>query len=459
MGASQLDPFFNPKAVAVIGATDNPTKLGYIIYRGLIRSGYQGQVIPVNIKEPIIHGVKAKRTVLETSENVDLAIVVIPAKYVIKTMYEIAEKGIKNVVIVSGGFKELGGEGEAIEQRLRDIIKRHNIRVIGPNCIGVFDAKTRVESFFQSPERMLRPKPGSIAFLTQSGTYGCSFLEQIAESPLGISKFVSYGNRVDVDEAELIEYFAEDPQTKIIALYVEGLDNGSRFLRAAKRITAKKPIIVLKAGRTEQGSLAAKSHTGWLGGTYQIYQAAFRQARIHVAETFTDLFDKTKALAMQPVAKGPNVGMVSNGMGPMVMAIDNMVKLGLSLARLSSESMLLLSNVLSKYHGLKNPVDITGSATANDYRIALEILIDDPNVDIVIPFFVFQDTPLEESIVDELAHLNTKGKPILGSAYGGPYTRKMSNKVESVGIPMFPLPSRAVSAAYALYYQGKVMQG
>ena len=452
--SSSLAPFFHPTGIGVIGVSNNPLRLGSIIYSGLMQSGFQGPVIPINPKQPVIKGVTALKSVLDLPDTVDLVMIAIPATKILPVFREIGKKGIKNVVIISGGFKELGGQGAQIESDLRVFIRQEGIRVIGPNCIGVFDARTRVESFFQDPHRMLRPQAGSVAFLTQSGTYGCSFLEQIAESPLGVTSFVSYGNRIDVDEADLIEYFAGDPETKVIAMYLEGLENGRRFFEAAKRVTKSTPIVILKSGRSPRGAQATKSHTGWLGGEDAVYRGVFQQAHLHQAASFRDLFDKTKALAMQPVARGANVGMIGNGMGPMVMAIDALSEQNIPLPPLSASSIEQLRVQLPHYPGLSHPIDITGSATMADYKIGLRILIEDPQIDIIMPFFVFQDTPLEESIVDLLGSLNTYGKPILGCAAGGPFSQKLSNQIETQGIPMYPFPIQAISAAHALYYQG-----
>lgn len=456
---TQFDKFFKAKSVAVIGASSKPGKIGYEVLRNLACFEYKGKVFPVNPARNEILGLKCYPSVLDIPEKIDLAVLVIPAEHTPKVVEECGKKGITNIVIISGGFKELGEHGKELEEKTAEIARKYGIRIIGPNCIGVFDSKTRLDTFFQSRERMIRPPPGPIAFLTQSGTYGCAFLEWAAESGIGISKFVSYGNRIDVDEADLLRYLAADEDTKVIAIYLEGLGNGKKFIEAAKDVVKKKPVIVLKGGRTKEGAKAAQSHTGWLGGEERIYRGAFKQAGIIWADTFEELFDMAKALAMQPPAQGPRVAMVSNGAGPMVQAVDACIEKGLKIAKLSQETISKLKERLPPFYIVNNPVDVTGSANSKDYKIVLEAFLEDINVHILMPFFVFQDTPLDEGIIDVMKEINEKSnKPIVVGAAGGPYTRKMSKILEKIGIPVYPIPERTVAAAYALYSYGKIKE-
>ena len=449
-----MDYFFKARSVAVVGASSTPGKIGHEIFRSLSQYGFKGKVYPVNPKAKEILNIKCYPNILEIPEKIDLAVIALPSKFIPKLIEECGQKDVKACVIVSGGFKELGGDNKKIEEDTVKTAKKYGIRIIGPNCIGIFDSETKIDTFFQSHERMLRPPPGPVSFITQSGTFGCTMLEWAAESKLGINKFVSYGNRCDIDEADLIRYLGEDPNTKVIAIYVEGFGNGRKFLEAVKEVIPEKPIVALKSGRTELGSKAALSHTGWLAGSYSICEAALRQFDITIAQNFEELFDMTKALAMQPSAEGNSVAMVTNGAGPCVMAIDECVERKIDLATYSEDTYKNLKKTLPPYCIVSNPVDLTGSATSNEYKVSMERLLKDPNVDLLMPFFVFQDTPLDENIVNVVPEMQKYRKPIICCASGGHYTRKQSRTLEEKGTPVYPTPERAVAAVYALIARG-----
>ena len=392
---------------------------------------------------------------LDIPGTIDLAVLTIPARTAPLIIDECGRKDVRAIVIVSGGFKEVGIR--ELESQTVDTASKYGIRIIGPNCIGVLDGHSRLDTFFQAHERMLRPKPGSVAFLTQSGTFGTTILEWVAEADIGISKFVSYGNRCDVDEGDLVEFLGEDPETSVIGIYVEGLDNGRKLYERARQVTLRKPIVILKSGRTNLGSKAAKSHTGWLAGSYEIAKAAFEQAGIIVANDVEQLYDIVKALAMQPVPKGRNIVMVTNGAGPCVMAADKIEEYEMELAPMYDATRSALKNSLPSYCLVsETTVDLTGSATSKDYETALQILAGDPSVHVLMPFFVFQDTPLDEGIVDTTARLLSSGKTIVCCAAGGPYTKKMSKAIEAHGVPVYETAERAVAAVNALIIQAKV---
>jgi len=450
-----LDNFFKAQSVAVIGASTTPGKIGHEVLRSLVEYGYRGRVYPVNPRATEILGLKCYRTLTEIPDRVDLAVFTIASTLAPDIMEECGNKGVRNVVIISGGFKELGGAYRELEERMVATAKRYGIRIIGPNCIGVYDSTTKLDTFFQSKERMARPSPGPVAFLTQSGTFGCSMIEWLAESGIGVSKLVSYGNRCDVDEADLIRYLAEDPATTVISIYIEGLGDGRKFFETARNVAPRKPILVLKSGRTERGAVAAKSHTGWLAGSYNVHSAAFKQAGIVSASNFEELFDITKVAVLQPPPRGNRIAMVTNGAGPCVMAADESAKYGVEPANYESKTYDELKSKLSPFCVIGNPVDLTGSATSQDYKIAIDALLRDGNVDVIMPFFVFQDTPLDEGIVEVIAQSNNRGKPIICCASGGEYTRKMSSLIESRGIPVYPIPERAIVAVQTLVRLGQ----
>jgi len=437
--STNMDLFFNAKSVALIGASPEIGKIGNSVLETLVKHDYKGKVYPVNAKGyPEIMGVPAYKSLNDIKDPIDVVVVTVDLKFVPDLLKICGDKSVHNVVIISGGGKELGGERAAIEQQVKELSSQLNIRIIGPNCIGMFNGENRLDCAFQGHERMLRPKNGNVAFLSQSGTIGIAFMEH--SFPFGMSKMVSYGNRSDVDEADMIWYLSEDPQTKVIGLYVEGLGDGRKFVNTAKKVISdrRKPIIVFKNGRTTRGAKQAASHTGSLGGTYSVVKGAFSQNGIISVDSYDELTASLKALSWQPVPKGNRVAMVTNGAGPIIAAIDQFERLGLQVANLSEESMKSFKSHYPATYVIGNPCDVTGSANADDYKFAIQTFMDDPNVDIVMPWFVFQDDPLEEKIVDILAEFNRQGKkPILVGALGGPFTQKMANRLEENNVPVY----------------------
>ncbi|MHA1617333.1 MAG: acetate--CoA ligase family protein [Candidatus Njordarchaeales archaeon] len=460
----EIDGFFNPESIAVIGASATPGKIGYAVLKNLLEF-YEagGKLYPINPTRDEILGLKCYKSILNVPGSVDMAVIVVRSKMVPQIIDQCGKKGVKNIVIISGGFKELGGKFRDLEAEALEVARKYGIRIIGPNCIGVYDPRTKVDTFFQPKERMLRPKPGNVAFLTQSGTYGIILLEWSAMDELGISKFVSYGNKMDVDEADILMYLKDEPYTEVVGIYLEGLGDGRKFFQAAREFTKKKPLIILRGGWSEAARRAALSHTGFLGGKGRIYEAAFKQAGVIIARTLEELYDMVKALARQKYAKGPRVAMISNGAGPMVQAVDAVSVEGLKLAELESSTKEELRKNLSPFTIVENPVDLTGSATPEDYKVAMDILLDDPNVDMLFVFFVHQNAPMDKSIIDVMREINKKardlGKTVLAGAAGGPYTQSLNKEMEKAGIPTYPIPERLVRAAKALYLWGKNVSG
>jgi 3-hydroxypropionyl-CoA synthetase (ADP-forming) len=452
-----LENFFRAESVALIGASSTPGKIGNAVLDSLLKHDYQGQVYPINPSRDEIMGAKTYPSLADISEQVDLAVATIDLRLVPEVIETCAAKGIHNLVVISGGGKELGGERTELEADIRRLAKTHDVRVVGPNCIGVFDGQTRLDTFFQVQERMLRPKAGPVAMLTQSGTIGAAFLEDVVD--IGVSKFVSYGNRTDVDEADLLAYLAGDPKTNLIAIYVEGLEDGRKFLDTARVVTQKKPVVIFKVGRTEQAARASLSHTGFFGGSYRVAQGAFKQAGLIAVDSYEELVAMTKALAMQPPAKGPRVAMISNGAGTMVQGIDLLKSYDLEMPELSPESLRKLGDVYPSFYVVQNPIDVTGSATSTDYEVGIETCMQDPQVDIVMPWFVFQDTPLGEDIVQKLGRLTrTYDKPILvGAIGGGPFTIRMSRAIEAEGVPVFHSVREWIAAARGVAFRSPQM--
>ena len=447
--SSYMDLFFNARSVALIGASPEAGKVGNSVLHSLAKHDYKGKVFPVNAKGyQEIMGIKAFKSLDDINEPVDVVVVTVDLKFVPDLLRSCGRKNIHNMVIISGGGKELGGDRAAIENEIKKLSSEQKVRIIGPNCIGMFNAENRLDCAFQGHERMLRPKRGEVAFLSQSGTIGIAFME--TSDSFGMSKMISYGNRSDVDEADMIWYLGEDPSTKVIGLYVEGLGDGRKFMNAAKRVILErnKPILVFKNGRTIRGAKQAASHTGSLGGSYNVVRGALEQARIISLDSYEELTGSLKALTWQPVPRGNRVAMITNGAGPVIAAIDNFERLGLAVAEISNKTIKDLKEHYPPTFVIGNPCDITGSATADDYRFAIQAFMDDPSVDIIMPWFVFQDDPLEESIVDVLQGFQKQRlKPILVGAMGGPFTQKISKRIEDTNVPVYQSVITWVTAA------------
>lgn len=322
------------------------------------------------------------------------------------------------------------------------------MRIIGPNCIGVFSAENGFDTFFQAREAMKRPGPGPVAFMTQSGTYGVTLLELMDENSIGVSKFISFGNKVDVNEIDMLEYLKNDKNTKIVSAYIESFSDGRKFYSLAKEVSVQKPIVVLKAGRTVQGQMAAKSHTGALAENHSIFEGAMKQAGVIVVDDIEDMVDVIKIMAHQPLPNGGNVLLLTNGAGPCVVTADAIgMSKNLRMANLTDGQKQNLKKILPEYSIISNPLDLTGSATPKWYENALEILKDAPNIDIFVLYFVIPNAPIYRNI-NELFELFKKNwnKPIIAVMAGGSYTNEISKKLENMHIPVLPTARRLVNA-------------
>ncbi|HYY51179.1 MAG TPA: acetate--CoA ligase family protein [Nitrososphaeraceae archaeon] len=459
--SSYLDLFFNAKSIALIGASPEAGKIGNSVFESLVKHEYKGKVFPVNAKGySEILGVRAFKSLDDIDDNIDVVVVTVDLKFVPELLKSCGRKGIHNMVIISGGGKELGGERAAIEQQIKELSNQLRVRIIGPNCIGMFNGENRLDCAFQGHERMIRPKKGEVAFLSQSGTVGIAFME--TSDSFGTSKMVSYGNRSDVDEADMIWYLSEDPQTKVIGLYVEGFGNGRKFMNTAKQVISerKKPILVFKNGRSARGAKQAASHTGSLGGSYMVVKGAFDQAGIISVDSYEELTGSLKAFAWQPIPNGNKVAMITNGAGPIIGAIDHFERLGLQIAELTEHTVNALKEHYPTTYVVGNPCDVTGSASADDYRFAIQAFMDDPNVDIIMPWFVFQDDPLEETIVEVLANFQKmRKKPMLVGTMGGPFTEKISRRIEDANVPVYFSVITWVTAAASIANWSQISKG
>ena len=461
METPNLDFLFYPKSVAVIGASHVPGKVGNAIMRS-ITLRFNGKVYAVNVKggEIEVNGKKFKvyRSIKDIPDEIDVAVIAVPAKFVPDVIDECGEKGVKGAIVISAGFKEAGRAD--LEEELVRRAKKWGIRLVGPNCLGVTNLENGFDCNFNPPERQARPPFGKVAFMSQSGAFGAAILDWAAREKIGMSKFISLGNMADLDESDFMAYLGEDPKTGVITGYLEGVKNGRKFLETARSVTLKKPVVILKSGRTEAGAKAAASHTGSLAGSYAIYRAAFEQSGVLEAKTMRQLFNYAKALALQQPAGGNRVAIVTNGGGAGVMMSDGLLERGLKLAELSEETLEkfkrdIEAGKLPAHMAYKNPIDVIGDAPSSRYEIAMRYALEDENVDVLVVIALFQSPALDEGIIDAMEKMEAYGKPIVFIAPGGDYPHKMARNIEMKGIPVYETTEDAVDAVYALVKYGE----
>ncbi len=451
--AAVLKEFFSPESVAVIGASRHPGKIGHEILWNFARGFYEGKTFPINPHSENILELKTYKSVLDVPDKVDLAVIAIPAESVAAALKECVKKKVPAVVIISGGFAEVGEDGKNREEELKKIIKNSNTKIIGPNCVGIYDSKTQVDTLFLSRSRLLRPRKGNIAFVSQSGAVGTTIMDYLAANGLGLSKFISYGNQIDVDETDLLELLGDDGETKVIAAYVEGLKDGCKFMEVARKL--KKPLIVLKAGKTSRGSAAVVSHTGALAGSAEIYSGAFKQVGAIEAGNWEEMFDFAKAFSMQPIPRGNKIAVVTDGGGFGVLATDAAERNNLVLPE-PSQKLLQEFKGFPAHASLKNPIDLTGDADAEWYKLAVESCLASDEFDAVLVITLFQVPALSAGVDDALIELSRKyNKTIVACAAGSHYTQQLVRKLEAGGIPVYPTPERAVGALRAMLAHAK----
>lgn len=444
-----LDKFFTPKSVAIIGASRSQTKPGGVVVNNLIKFGYEGKIFPVNPKAEKIEGLKSYASVRDIPGKVDLAVVVVPAPIVAKVVAECGNKGIDSAIVLSGGFGEIGEHKR--EAELRQVAEKSGVRIIGPNCVGVLNTYAKLDTMFLPRYRMATPQKGRISLLTQSGAFGATCVDWAARQKLGFSKMASYGNKVDVDEVELLRYLGTDKETDVIMMYVEGMTNGREFIKVAREVSETKPIVMVKSGRTTQGAKAVQSHTGSLAGADRIYDAAFREAGVIRAEGIEKMLDYSKALSRQPAANGNRIQIVTCGGGFGVMATDRIESAGLKLAKMETKTKKMLDKHFPEHVVVKNPIDLTGDATPEMFETALRESLADKNVDGVIAIFLFQLPKLSYSLVNMVEGiLKDFEKPVLGVSAGSEFSAMHLHLLEEAGLPMYPTPERAVDAMVSL---------
>jgi len=449
-----LEEFFHPKSVAVIGASTSPGKLGYAVLENLIEGGYVdvGTIYPINPKADEILGQKAYPSVLDVPGDIDLAAVVIPYKYVPAVLEECGKKKIPAVVIISAGFREAGMEGLERELELVEISEKYNIRLIGPNCLGIIDTYTPINASFSAGT----PPKGPMAFMSQSGALGTAILDWAQAGRLGLSKFVSLGNKADVSEIDLLEAWMNDKDTNVILIYSEGLPNGQKFIEVAREATKLKPVVAIKSGVTKSGSRAVSSHTGSLAGSEQAYQAAFQQAGVLRAPDMASMFDMALALGYQPLLKNDNIAIITNAGGPGILATDALERSGMSLARMQVETIQELEKFLPDAASAANPVDVLGDAKSDRYQFALDTVVKDPNVDgimVVLTPQAMTEIPETAKAVGELS--KKIDKPVLACFMGEAKVEQGIRILKEYDDPNYSFPERASLAFRAMsQYRG-----
>ncbi|MBM4055624.1 MAG: CoA-binding protein [Planctomycetes bacterium] len=443
-----LEHFFSPKTVVVVGASREKGKVGHDILKNLVQYGYKGRIYPVNPKAEEIVGLKTYSGLNEIHDKLDLAIIVVPAHCVGEIIDECAEKKIDSIIVISAGFKESGVEGAIREQYLYQKITRHSMRLLGPNCLGLIDTQSCLNASFAAD----MPEKGNIAFFSQSGALCTAILDWAADECVGFSKFISMGNKTDINEVDLINAMHEDENTKVILGYLEGVKNGKDFIAVARKVSKKKPLILVKSGGTAAGSKAASSHTGTLAGSERAFDAAFKQSGVIRAHTIEQLFDFARIFSYQQLPKGARVALVTNAGGPGIIAADAIERSVLKMAELSKDTIETLRRSLPSMANVYNPIDVLGDAKSDRYRFVIENVIKDPNVDAILAILTPQAmTEIEKTaeVICEIA--NRTDKTIATSFMGGKRTESALKIMCQKKVPNYPFPERAISAIEAMY--------
>lgn len=432
---------FEPNSVAVVGASRNPEKLGHKILKNLVEAGFEGKIYPVNPEADEILGLKCYSSLEEAPKKTQLAVIAVPAEVVPEVLKECSDNNVKNVVVISSGFSEIGEEGKELEEEVKEVAEELGIRILGPNCQGINNTSNGLCATW--PQIV---KEGPISIVTQSGTVGAAIETWASEENIGVSKLAMLGNKADIDEADLIEYLAADEETGVIALYLEGVDSGRRFLKAAETAAENKPVVVLKGGRTEGGAEAVKSHTQSLAGEYRIFKSACKQARLIQVESISELYNVSKGIATLPEPEQKNTVIITSSGGAGILAVDAAEDLDIDLIDLPEKSINRLEEALPSKCVLKNPLDLTGSATAEMYDDAIKILARYKDVQNIV-VIVGDPIPGISDVIGERFERVTMVPVMLGMGEEG---EEEKENLREKGIPVFPDPEGAMKMLGAL---------
>lgn len=441
-----LEAIFAPQAIAVVGASPDERKLGHTVFRNIVQNGYQGRLLPIHPTADEVLGYKVYPSVSAVPETPDLAVIVVPPQGVLGVAEECGAKGVKGLIVITAGFKEVGGEGRELEEQLLAIVRRYDMRMVGPNCLGVIDNVSNMNASFAA----LMPLEGSIAFMSQSGAMCTAILDWSVAEGIGFSRFVSLGNKADVDEATLLQAWSADEHSRVILAYLEGIARGPEFMQIAREVTKQTPVIAIKSGTTAAGSRAISSHTGSLAGSEAAYEAAFLQSGILRARTMQDVFDQALIFAYQPLIAGDRIAIVTNAGGPGILATDAVENAGLQLARFDPHTIEGLQQKLPPTANVFNPIDIIGDARSDRYRTGIAAALADPNVDAVLVLFTPQaqsDVPETALVIAELAEAQPEPRKPVVASFMGEYSLEPALKIlNERKIPNYPFPERAVAA-------------
>jgi acetyltransferase len=446
-----LDALLRPRSIAVIGASRKPNTIGYQILENLVRHGFAGAVYPVNPTATAVHSIRAYPSVEAIADDVDLAVIVVPKQHVCDAAEACGRKGIKGLVVISAGFAEVGGSGVERQKRLMEIVRRYEMRLVGPNCMGVLN--TAPDRSMNATFAPTMPPSGPVSFMSQSGAMGVTILDYAKEYGIGISQFVSVGNKPDVSGNDLIQYWAQDERTGVILMYLENFGNPRKFTQLAREITRKKPIIAVKSGRSVAGARAASSHTGALAGTDAATDALLRQCGVLRADTVEEMFDLAMAFSHQPIPRGNRVAIVTNAGGPGIIIADACEAYGLVVTELAEATRALLAEHFPEEASLTNPVDMIASATPQSYRIAVEAVLADPNVDAVIATFVPPLGVRQEDVAEAIVSVagGQKEKPVMAVLMGRQGLPQGLAELNAAGIPGYRFPESAARALATMY--------
>ena len=438
-----IEMFFNPKSVAVVGASHQKGKVGYELLKNIISGGYRGKIFPVNPKTGLIEGLKCYPDMESIGESPDLVIIIVPAKVVPAVMQQCAKVGTKAAIIISAGFKEVGKEGKELEQNVVQIAKTAGIRVIGPNCLGLIVPANHLNASFGGD----MPAEGEIGYFSQSGALLTAILDIANANSIGFSKLISIGNKADINELDAMRSLGSDPDTKVIAGYLENIVDGNAFVREAEQISQEKPILLIKAGGTQAGAKAASSHTGTLAGSETAYECVFERAGIIRCDSIKQQFDYAQAFANQPLPKGTSVAVITNAGGLGIMAADDIEHYGLTFAKLSDQTIKKLATKLPLAANLYNPIDVLGDALADRYEFAIDVVLDDPNVDVILVLLTPQAMTESENTAKAIVKISQQKdlKPILACFLGDRKVKEASRILREGRIPQHDSPARAVA--------------
>jgi len=445
-----LESLFEASSVAVIGAAREAGKVGHDVLQNLIQYGYEGAIYPINPKAAEILGLRCYARVTDVPGEVEMAVVVVPARFTLGVVEDCAAKGVKALIIITAGFKETGRAGTELERQIAAVGRKSGMRIVGPNCLGVINTAVKMNASFAAG----MPEKGNIAFFSQSGAFGTAVLDWAIGERIGISKFISVGNKADVDETSLMAAIGDDKDSSVVLGYIESVENGALFMETARRVSKRKPIVLFKSGGSEAGARAASSHTGALAGSDKAYTAAFRQSGILRATEVVDMFDWGLAFSFQRRIGGPRVAIVTNAGGPGIIATDAVEAGTLKMADFRKETIEQLRQTLPPTSNLYNPIDVIGDAKADRYKAAIMAALQDGNVDGLIVLLTPQTSTEPEATAQVIAAAASETeKPVVACFMGGPMVSRASKILIEKRVPVYPFPERAVSAMDALYRQ------